>query len=147
SGRPHPARAAGAGYLLGWPHGGNGQGGSGRATAAIPALARGRRRTTRSRAGALNLPTLRRNLRCMRRLLHQISLAVVAVLAAPMLAHTQSADLVLCDRLAADPSDPDKPAEVKGVAEVAAADIATSIKYCAVAGKSQRRAMYQLGRA
>jgi len=64
-----------------------------------------------------------------------------------MLAHAQSADLVLCDRLAADPSDPDKPAEVKGVAEVAAADIATAIKYCAVAGKSQRRAMYQLGRA
>jgi TPR repeat protein len=95
----------------------------------------------------LNLPTLRRNLRRMRRLIHQISLAVVAVLAAPVLAHAQSADLVLCDRLAADPSDPDKPAEVKGVAEVAAADIATAIKYCAVAGKSQRRAMYQLGRA
>jgi uncharacterized protein len=83
----------------------------------------------------------------MRRLVHQISLAVVAVLAAPVLAHAQSADLVLCDRLAADPSDPDKPAEVRGVAEVAAADIATAIKYCAVAGKSQRRAMYQLGRA
>ena len=93
------------------------------------------------------MPTLRRNLRRMRRLVHQISLAVVAVLAAPMLAHAQSADLVLCDRLAADPSDPDKPAEVKGVAEVASADIATAIKYCAVAGKSQRRAMYQLGRA
>jgi uncharacterized protein len=93
------------------------------------------------------LPTLRRNLRRMRRLFHQISLAVVAALAAPMLAHAQSADLVLCDRLAADPSDPDKPAEVKGVAEVAAADIATAIKYCAVAGRSQRRAMYQLGRA
>jgi uncharacterized protein len=90
---------------------------------------------------------LRRNLRRMKRLVHQISLAVVAALAAPMLAHAQSADLVLCDRLAADPSDPDKPAEVKGVAEVAAADIATAIKYCAVAGKSQRRAMYQLGRA
>jgi len=89
----------------------------------------------------------RRNLRCMRRLIHRISLAVVAVLAAPTLAHAQSADLVLCDRLAADPSDPDKPAEVKGVAEVAAADIATAVKYCAVAGKSQRRAMYQLGRA
>lgn len=28
--------------------------------------------------------------------------------------HTQSADLVLCDRIAADPSDPDKPADVKG---------------------------------
>jgi TPR repeat protein len=90
---------------------------------------------------------LRRNLHRMRRLVHQISIAVIAILAAPVLAHAQSADLVLCDRLAADPSDPDKPAEVKGVAEVAAADIATAIKYCAVAGKSQRRAMYQLGRA
>ena len=68
-------------------------------------------------------------------------------LAAPALAHAQSADLVLCDRLAADPSDPDKPADVKGVAEVAASDIATAIKYCAVAAKSSRRAMYQLGRA
>src|SRR5262249_58534064 len=47
----------------------------------------------------------------------------------------------------ADPSDPDKPADVKGVSQVAAGDIATAIKYCAVAGKTQRRAMYQLGRA
>jgi TPR repeat protein len=72
---------------------------------------------------------------------------MAAALAAPVLAHAQSADLVLCDRLAADPSDPDKPADAKGVAEVAAADVATAIKYCAVAGRSQRRAMYQLGRA
>ena len=70
-----------------------------------------------------------------------------AAIAAPALAHAQSADLVLCDRLAADPSDPDKPADVKGVADVAASDIATAIKYCAVAAKSSRRAMYQLGRA
>jgi uncharacterized protein len=62
-------------------------------------------------------------------------------------AHAQSADLVLCDRLAADPSDPDKPADVKGVNEVAASDVATAVKYCAVAAKSSRRAMYQLGRA
>jgi TPR repeat protein len=74
-------------------------------------------------------------------------LGAFAVIAAPALAHAQSADLVLCDRLAADPSDPDKPADVKGVSQVAASDIATAIKYCAVAGKTQRRAMYQLGRA
>ncbi|VIO74313.1 Secretory immunoglobulin A-binding protein EsiB [Bradyrhizobium ivorense] len=72
---------------------------------------------------------------------------VAAALAAPALAHAQSADLVLCDRVAADPSDPDRPADVKGVAEIAASDIATAIKYCAVAAKSSRRAMYQLGRA
>jgi TPR repeat protein len=59
----------------------------------------------------------------------------------------QSADLVLCDRLAADPADPDKPADVKGMPDVAAADIATAIKYCKTAGNSSRRAMYQLGRA
>jgi TPR repeat protein len=83
----------------------------------------------------------------MRRAIQQIMFCAAMTLAAPALVHGQSADLVLCDRLAADPSDPDKPADVKGVSEVAAADIATAIKYCAVASKSQRRAMYQLGRA
>jgi uncharacterized protein len=71
----------------------------------------------------------------------------MAVTLAPAAAFAQSADLVLCDRLAADPSDPDKPADVKGVSEVAAFDVATAIKYCSIAAKSQRRAMYQLGRA
>jgi TPR repeat protein len=70
----------------------------------------------------------------------------IALTVAPTLAHAQSADLVLCDRLAADPSDPDKPADVKGVAEVAPSDVATAIKYCSVAAKASRRAMYQLGR-
>ena len=59
----------------------------------------------------------------------------------------QSADLVLCDRLAADPADPDKPADVKGIADVAPSDIATAIKYCKIAAGSSRRALYQLGRA
>ena len=62
-------------------------------------------------------------------------------------AHAQSADLVLCDRLAADPGDPDKPADVKGTAEIASSDIATAIKFCRVASASSRRALYQLGRA
>jgi TPR repeat protein len=77
------------------------------------------------------------------------SFAVVAIvaLAAPTLAYAQSADLVLCDRVAADPSDPDKPADVKGVPEVAASDIATAIKYCRNAANASRRAIYQLGRA
>jgi uncharacterized protein len=74
-------------------------------------------------------------------------LVAMVVIAAPTLAQSQSADLVLCDRLAADASDPDKPADVKGVSDVALSDIATAIKYCAVAAKSSRRAMYQLGRA
>lgn len=64
----------------------------------------------------------------------------------PVPAHAQSADLVLCDRLAADPADPDKPADVKGVATIAASDVSTAIKFCKQASGS-RRAMYQLGRA
>jgi uncharacterized protein len=66
---------------------------------------------------------------------------------APDPAHAQSADLVLCDRLAADPSDPDKPADVKGVTDVAQADVATAIRFCRQAGAGSRRALYELGRA
>ncbi|ABD87911.1 tetratricopeptide repeat protein [Rhodopseudomonas palustris] len=62
-------------------------------------------------------------------------------------AQAQSADLVLCDRLAADPADPDKPADVKGVAEIAPGDVATAIKFCRTAASSSRRALYGLGRA
>jgi TPR repeat protein len=62
-------------------------------------------------------------------------------------AYAQSADLVLCDRLAADPTDPDKPADVKGTSDIAPSDIATAIKYCRVASSASRRALYQLGRA
>ena len=72
---------------------------------------------------------------------------VAAAVAAAGLAYAQSADLVLCDRVAADPSDPDKPADVKGVSDIAASDIATAIKYCRIAANSSRRAMYQLGRS
>jgi TPR repeat protein len=66
---------------------------------------------------------------------------------APTLARAQSADLVLCDRVAADPADPDKPADVKGVPDVAPSDIATAIKFCKTASGASRRALYQLGRA
>ncbi|HEX3342558.1 MAG TPA: tetratricopeptide repeat protein [Pseudolabrys sp.] len=62
-------------------------------------------------------------------------------------ASAQSADLVLCDRIAADPADPDKPADVKGAAEIAQSDIATAIKFCKTASASSRRALYELGRA
>src|SRR6516162_3445832 len=60
---------------------------------------------------------------------------------------TQSADLVLCDRIAADPGDPDKPVDVKGTPEIAQADIATAIKFSKTASASSRRALYALGRA
>jgi TPR repeat protein len=62
-------------------------------------------------------------------------------------ARAQSADLVLCDRLAADPSDPDKPADVKGTPDIAKPDISTAIKFCKVASGSSRRALFELGRA
>jgi TPR repeat protein len=82
---------------------------------------------------------------------YALSLAAIAVavatVASPLPLRAQSADLVLCDRLAADASDPDKPADVKGVPDVASADIPTAIRYCRVASGASRRAMYQLGRA
>jgi uncharacterized protein len=76
-----------------------------------------------------------------------LAASVIAIAAAPTLARAQSADLVLCDRLAADPADPDKPADVKGAPDVAPSDVATAIKYCRIAAGSSRRALYQLGRA
>jgi TPR repeat protein len=77
----------------------------------------------------------------------RIAMTALAIAAVPSLTRAQSADLVLCDRLAADPADPDKPADAKGVAEVAPSDIATAIKFCKIASNSSRRALYQLGRA
>jgi TPR repeat protein len=79
--------------------------------------------------------------------LHRVVLAAMVIAVIPASARAQSADLVLCDRLAADPSDPDKPADVKGVADVAPSDVATAIKFCKHAAAGSRRAMYQLGRA
>jgi TPR repeat protein len=62
-------------------------------------------------------------------------------------ASAQSTNLLLCDRLAADPADPDKPAEVMGVREVVPSDVTTAIKFCTLASAASRRALYQLGRA
>jgi uncharacterized protein len=75
------------------------------------------------------------------------ALVLAALLAGPSPVEAQSADLVLCDRLAANPADPDKPADIKGTPDVAPADIAIAIKYCKTAGNASRRAMYELGRA
>src|SRR5262245_51153362 len=80
---------------------------------------------------------------------HSVSIRLLALTFACVhsSAHAQSADLVLCDRLAADPSDPDKPKDVKGAHEIEASDVATAIKFCKVASAASRRAVYQLGRA
>jgi TPR repeat protein len=82
----------------------------------------------------------------LRRLL-SVGLLALALVFMHSSARAQSANLALCDRVAADPSDPDRPADVKGVPEVAPADIATAIKYCKAASGSSRRARYELGRA
>ena len=74
-----------------------------------------------------------------------IGFMVAAVRHSP--AYAQSADLVLCDRLAADPADPDKPKDVKGTPAIAASDVATALKFCKIASASSRRALFQLGRA
>jgi len=76
-----------------------------------------------------------------------IGLFGVALVSVPSLAYAQSADLVLCDRLAADPADPDKPTDVKGAQDIAPSDVATAIKFCKIASAASRRALYQLGRA
>jgi len=83
---------------------------------------------------------------------HSGAASIVALLALAIASfhssvYGQSADLVLCDRIAADPADPDKPADVKGTPEIAQSDIATAIKFCKVASGSSRRALYELGRA
>lgn len=71
----------------------------------------------------------------------------IAPLHAASVARAQSADMVLCDRIAADPTDPDKPQDVAGVTAIAPADVATAIRFCRTAGAGSRRAMYALGRA
>jgi TPR repeat protein len=80
---------------------------------------------------------------------YSFSIGLLALTIAPLhsSAYAQSADLVLCDRIAADPADPDKPADVKGTPVIAQSDIATAIKFCRVASAASRRALYQLGRA
>jgi TPR repeat protein len=71
----------------------------------------------------------------------------MSIAALPTLVRAQSADLVLCDRLAADPTDPDKPADISGTRDIAKSDVATAIKFCKVASAGSRRALYELGRA
>jgi TPR repeat protein len=85
-----------------------------------------------------------------RALLAGVALAAsVAALAPPAHAQSaaQSADEIVCDQVAADPADPDKPADIRGVAAIAPADIAKAIKFCRIASAKSRRAMYELGRA
>lgn len=89
----------------------------------------------------------------MRRRSHAIAAAcgvLVGLAALPSfysVVRAQSADLVLCDRIAADPADPDRPSYVKGTAAIAQSDIVLAIRYCKLAAAASRRALYELGRA
>ena len=74
-------------------------------------------------------------------------LLAFAIVSAHSPAAAQSADLVLCDRVAADPTDPDRPPDIKGVTSIAPADVPIAIKYCRGASKASRRALFELGRA
>ena len=76
-----------------------------------------------------------------------IGLVALALGSFPFSVRAQPADLVLCDRLAADPADPDKPSDIKGTPEIAQSDLVTAIKFCRTASTASRRALYQLGRA
>jgi TPR repeat protein len=82
----------------------------------------------------------------MLKLLYPVLIGAIGSVVLAAGASAQSADLVLCDRIAADPSDPDKPANVMGVTEIASADIPTAIRFCRQAASS-RRALFALGRA
>jgi TPR repeat protein len=80
-------------------------------------------------------------------IIFSIGLSALAFVPLHSSANAQSADLVLCDRLAADPTDPDKPTDVSGTRDIARSDVATAIKFCRVASAASRRALYELGRA
>ena len=65
---------------------------------------------------------------------YHFSIGLLALAIAPLHSpvRAQSADLVLCDRLAAEPADPDKPADVKGTPVIAPSDIATVVVLVAI---------------
>jgi TPR repeat protein len=72
----------------------------------------------------------------------------LAISAGPALA--ESSEIATCDRLAAYPDDPDKPAGVAGHYEIPSAEIATALKSCktaAGAADAPRRIWFELGRA
>jgi len=66
----------------------------------------------------------------------------------PLSAIAAPADIAACDRLAAHPTDPDRPADVKGTLDIA--DVSAALKACkaaAAASDAPRRVWTELGRA
>jgi len=73
----------------------------------------------------------------------------IAVATSAMTAVAQSGDIASCDRLAAYPDDPDKPAGVAGNYEIPAGESATALKACKAAVRgadAPRRIWFELGR-
>lgn len=74
----------------------------------------------------------------------------IALATSTMGALAQSTDSATCDRLAAFPDDPDKPAGVAGNYEIPAGEIATALKACKAAPRAAgatHRTWFELGRA
>jgi len=60
-------------------------------------------------------------------------LALAMLLCAALPAIAAPNDIAVCDRLAAHPTDADKPADVKGNLEIADADVPVALKACKAA--------------
>ncbi|MBP0110199.1 MULTISPECIES: tetratricopeptide repeat protein [Bradyrhizobium] len=79
-----------------------------------------------------------------------LTLATLLCPALRMHALAASADIATCDRLAAHPTDLDKPADVTGVLDIAGADVPAALKACKAAAAAPdvpRRIWMELGRA
>jgi TPR repeat protein len=81
----------------------------------------------------------------------KIILAIgIAIAASATAVGAQSSDSATCDRLAAFPDDPDKPAGVAGNYEIPAGEITTALKACKAAARAAdapSRIWFELGRA
>jgi len=78
------------------------------------------------------------------------ALSLAALLCPVLPAVAAPTDTATCDRLAAHPTDADKPADVKGSLEIADADIPAALKACKAAAAipgAPRRIWMELGRA
>ena len=120
--RTDPARTANAGGVFRRPHGGVEQGRASDRLLRYSCLAGGRAGAAGVAGWSLEFAGASTQPAAHDEAILRVAVVAIAArrLAAPALAHAQSADLVLCDRLAADPADPDKPADVKGVPDIAA---------------------------
>jgi TPR repeat protein len=79
-----------------------------------------------------------------------VAISIVASACIIVPAHAAPSDIETCDRLAAHPDDPDKPANIKGSFDIAEPDIPAAMKACKAAAEAHdapRRIWFELGRA